>query len=88
MMSAELEELAVEFMRAVDQIEQLETEICKGREALTPSAETKAAYAGEFAWVVEEFDQDGYPVLTRKYVPWTVIKEIMSAIRERAGLGD
>jgi hypothetical protein len=57
-------------------------------DALTPSAETKAAYIGEFAFNVDTvgIDEDGEPVdCTRRVtVPWTTIKEIMDAIRTRA----
>lgn len=52
-------------------------------EALTPSAETKAAYIGEFQF--DEESDDGRGTATRT-VPWTTVKAIMSAIRERAGL--
>lgn len=48
------------------------------REVLTPSAETKAVYMGEFVWT----DKNGIEHM----VPWTTIKEIMAAIRERATL--
>lgn len=48
--------------------------------ALTPSAETKGAYSGEFQF---QADEDGTPMP----VPWTTIKEIMAAIRARAVLG-
>jgi hypothetical protein len=56
------------------------------REALTPSAETKAAYIGEFSFKVEL----AHPRLGSEFrsidVPWTTIKEIMAAIRARANL--
>lgn len=52
-------------------------------EALTPSADTKAAYMGEFSFTVEL----AHPRLGTERrsidVPWTTIKEIMAAIRER-----
>ena len=54
-------------------------EIARLREALTPSAETKAAY-----WSEVECD---CPTETwRHYVPWTSIKQIMKMIRARAAL--
>lgn len=56
------------------------------REALTPSAETKAAYRGEFSIPLLEVDEDDNDVLRRATVPWTTIKEIMAAIRARAAL--
>lgn len=58
------------------------------REALTPSAETKAAYIGEFRFSVLEYvDDDGTEYESEFTVPWTTIKEIMAAIRARAALG-
>ena len=55
-------------------------------EALEPSAETKAAYMGEFYMGVTM----SHPCLgeeTRKVqIPWTTIKEVMAAIRARAAL--
>jgi len=56
------------------------------REALTPSAETKAAYMGEFEFAFEFQDEDGYDHTANICVPWTTIKEIMAAIRARAAL--
>lgn len=53
-------------------------------EALTPSAETKAAYMGEFKVSFPSVDEDGEEALTVADVPWTAIKEIMRAIRSRA----
>ena len=58
------------------------------REALTPSAETKAAYTGEFTFPFEIVgeDEDGFPEphAISIPVPWTTIKEIMAAILARA----
>lgn len=63
------------------------------REALTPSAETKAAYIGEFTIAVErrfnddgevDDDSEGSDPYDHIAVPWTTIKEIMAAIRARA----
>lgn len=57
-------------------------------EALKPSAETKAAYIGEFSFNIEEYDSENDVETTQKVqVPWTVIKEIMEAIHARATLG-
>jgi hypothetical protein len=49
-------------------------------EALTPSAETKAAFLGEFRFPMDGFDSVA--------VPWTTVKEIMKAIAARAALED
>jgi len=54
------------------------------REAMTPSDGTKAAYIGEFTMPFLMLDEDGNGNLEYPYVPWTTIKEIMSAIRDRA----
>jgi len=56
------------------------------REALTPSAETKAAYMGEFSVSLPDWDEDGNEIMRRINVPWTTIKEIMAAISSRAAL--
>lgn len=48
------------------------------REALTPSAETKAAYLGEIT-CDQRYEGD-----RPHYVPWTTVKRIMKMIRERA----
>lgn len=63
--------------------------------ALEPSAETKAAYSGEFYERVEvsnpNFDEDdeNEPETLVQQVPisWTTIKEIMAAIRSQATPG-
>ncbi len=55
-------------------------------EALTPSGDTKAAYMGEFHFQRTTINEDGDEVAVKTYVPWTTIKEIMEAIRERAAL--
>jgi hypothetical protein len=57
------------------------------REALTPSADTKAAYIGEFSFSFPiGFDDDGHDVHRIATVPWCTIKEIMAAIQARAAL--
>ena len=53
------------------------------RAALTPSADTKAAYWGEFSMTVT-MRLDGEEEHRRVDIPWTSIKEIMAAIRVRA----
>lgn len=55
-------------------------------EALTPSGATKAAYHGEFSFSLRRFDEFGEEYSEKVYVPWTTVKEIMAAIRERAAL--
>lgn len=73
-----------EYVRA-DLHAALEAEVERLREALTPSADTKAAYMGEFSFGVTlcAGNQEDY---RRIEVPWTTIKEIMAAIRARAAL--
>lgn len=67
--------------RATVYLAALHADNARLREALTPSGDTKAAYMGEFSW--EEESDDGRGVATRT-IPWTTIKEIMAAIRQRA----
>ena len=54
------------------------------QEALTPSGATKAAYIGEFSFGIEDRDEDGDECTRNVVVPWTTVKEIMGAIRDRA----
>ncbi len=67
------------FLDAAARIEALEA-------ALRPSAETKAAYIGEFSHRVTSISDDGEEQYFDATVPWTTIKEIMAAIRARAAL--
>ena len=67
------------MLDAAARIEQLEA-------ALTPSAETKVAYMGEFRIPFPTVDEDGNEVTLYPNVPWDTIKEIMAAIRARAAL--
>lgn len=53
-------------------------------EALTASGATKAAYIGEFSFPIEDRDEDGEECTRKITVPWTTIKEVMSAIWVRA----
>jgi hypothetical protein len=54
-------------------------------EALTPSAATKAAYHGEFHFLIDDYVDGGVCERTREItVPWSTVKEIMAAIRARA----
>ena len=57
-------------------------------EALTPSAETKAAYMGEFSMEIVEFDENGDGFPRNVHVPWVTIKDIMKVIRNRAQVLD
>ena len=52
--------------------------------ALTPSVETKAAYMGGFQFRFPAYDADGIERMFTPNIPWTAIKEIMSAIAEHA----
>ena len=61
-----------------------EAKLAEAVEALTPSGDTKVAYIGEFSMRFPVFDDDGEDVMHTVNVPWTTIKEIMGAIRERA----
>ena len=76
------DERTVEYILATEHdriVAEKDAEIARLREALTPSAETKAAY-----WSEVECD---CPTETwRHYVPWTSIKQIMKMIRARAAL--
>lgn len=53
-------------------------------DALTPSAETKYAYHGEFSFTDWRVDENGVEQGYQMVVPWTTVKEIMAAIRARA----
>lgn len=53
-------------------------------EALTPSAETKSAYIGEFSFSVERSVGCGSSYMERITVPWSAVKDIMQAITKRA----
>lgn len=69
--------LRAEFAGLQDEIDRLRGLL----EAVTPSGKTKAAYRGEFSFDCEHGDSNAV-------VPWTTIKEIMAAIRKRAGFDD
>lgn len=66
----------------------LVAEVERLREALTPNADTKAAYLGEFQFNIEYIDEDGGSYWEPHLVPWTTIKEIMAAISARSALKD
>ncbi|MDR3464204.1 MAG: hypothetical protein P4L76_18020 [Beijerinckiaceae bacterium] len=55
------------------------SELAKLRGALTPSADTKAEYIGEFKFAITGDDEDGQNI-EMVTVPWTTIKEIMARI--------
>ena len=75
--------LSPSMKRALDGPDQLETIIAGLREALTPSAATKAAYSGEFEITRTWVGSLGTDVVEKIPVPWTTIKEIMGMIRDR-----
>jgi hypothetical protein len=93
----ERDEAIVRAAEQEDRAETAERQLADALEALTPSAETKAAYIGEFTIAVErivnedlepEDESDAAPdPYEHIMVPWTTIKEIMAAIRARAMLG-
>ena len=64
--------------------EKAEKEVKRLRQALTPSADTKRAYSGEFSLSHEALDEDEFQYTETHDVPWTVIKGIMFAIRKQA----
>jgi hypothetical protein len=78
----------------IDRIEELsncvavlEAKLAKAVEALTPSGDTKAEYAGEFhISVYAAEDEDGNEIWRKVPVDWTTIKAIMAAIKSRATL--
>lgn len=77
--SPELATLRADLAEAREKIARL-------TEALTPSGDTKAAYMGEFEFIVFGMNDDGEECSHKITVPWTAIKEIMAAIKARAAL--
>jgi hypothetical protein len=75
------------FTLAADAIRDVRVDMAALIEALTPSAETKAAYAGEFTLSHEALDDEGLQYTETKDIPWTAIKSIMKTIRDRARVG-
>lgn len=78
-----------ELLRSsADALEAQEAQIKALEAALRPSAETKAAYIGEFSFTVSatEVDENGDPYECQNTVtvPWTTTKEIMAAVRDFA----
>jgi len=70
---------------AEQQVQKLTAENERLREAMTPSVDTNAAYMGEFSFGIT-LSAGGEEDYRRIMVPWTTIKEIMAAIRDRAAL--
>ena len=62
----------------------LEAELERFKAALTPSADTKAAYIGEFSVSLPDLDENGIEYTRKINVPWTTIKEIMASILAKA----
>ena len=63
-------------MTEAERIKELEARVAAFEWALTPSGDTKSAYIGEFKQAVEDEN-----VIV---IEWTVVKEIMEAIRKFA----
>jgi chromosome segregation ATPase len=80
------ERMLENYASADAEAERAEAEIDRLREALTPSAETKAAYMSEFSVPFPDVDENGEEYIRRTNVPWVTIKEIMKAISARAAL--
>lgn len=86
--------LSEQVKRIREDLEAAESKLAEVSNSLTPSAETKAAYIGEFHERIEipnpmfEGNEDDEPETIIESVPvsWTTIKEIMSAIRSLAFL--
>lgn len=76
-MSPAVSPLMADLTEARDTIQRM-------RDALTPSGETKGAYMGEFSVRLPVFDAHGHDTYRHINVPWTVIKEIMKAIKSHA----
>ncbi len=78
---------AVTVAKAIYDAKQVQSSaLDRAKAALTPSAETKYAYSGEFT-----FESEVYVSVQESYtdtltVPWTTIKEIMQMIRKQAGM--
>jgi hypothetical protein len=68
------------------EFKRLKAEVERWKEASTPSAETKAAYWGEFHIEEDATDEDENLTTRKIAVPWHVVKEIMAAISARAAL--
>lgn len=83
-LASALERVGVVDKEWKDRAEKAERERNALIEALTPSADTKAAYIGEFRMGVTLYHpKTGEEDYRSVQVPWTTIKEIMAAIRSR-----
>lgn len=72
----------------LDRVEALEAENGRLREALTPSADTKAAYIGEIKYSYVEWDEFGDERTVTRTLEWSTTKEVMAMISARAALSD
>ncbi len=81
-----LECIAETIEAQADTILALEADKAALVEAVEPSAETKAAYIGEFSFCIEQEDETGAHYEQRVDVPWYTVKQIMAAIKARATL--
>lgn len=64
----------------------LEAENKRLREALEPSAATKAAYIGEVKESIVLTDENGDETVHEFAISWTAMKEVIGLIRARAAL--
>lgn len=87
-MAARLKDMGTK-LEAAERALAEERERCAALDAsLTPSADTKSAYIGEFSFFIDTLreDDDGEEVFIaeRVLVPWDTVKEIMKVIRDYA----
>lgn len=82
-----IKDAADEIDRLTARVAELEAERNALKEALTPSADTKAAYIGEISFTGKYFDGDGNEYQDKVQVPWSATKGIMAMIAARAALG-
>ncbi|MBZ9753223.1 hypothetical protein K7W42_20510 [Deinococcus sp. HMF7604] len=79
------DELSPEGLRAAAaEVETLQARVAALEAALTPTVDTRAAYAGEFRFQVRGVDEEGEETDIEIDVPWDTIKTIMAAIRAEA----
>ena len=72
-----MHDVASELLAARKKLAELEA-------ALTPSPETEIAYMDEFSFETRQWDPERGEVSVETCVPWTMIKEIMAAIKAYA----
>jgi hypothetical protein len=82
---ARVTELLAANNREVERRRAAEQKLADVCAALDPDL-TKHAYIGDFKFDVELLDEVDEPYTQPYIVPWDTIKEIMAAIRKRAGL--